>query len=152
MGGSWKQIYRERDANKREAAERARIDEVAPPIERPCGTPGAVYSISVEGRDLKCDIRLPFNIAAATPREAHDDMKRALHDAILPIIEKFYRDVWDQTIAGKRLGNDPGKMPAHWELLFTKWLKRCFERGEWPMIEGRQRHSQFDLPTKYKWW
>lgn len=147
--GTWKTGAQALDASE---SSQARINRLAPPIERPCGTPGAVYSITVKGHDLKCAVHLPFDIASAVPKEAHEDMKKALHDAVLPIVEKFYRDVWDTTIAGKRLGDDPERMPPRWEWLFTKWLKRCFERGQWPMVEGRMRHSQFDLPLKYKWW
>jgi hypothetical protein len=133
------------------AQRQAQIDADLPPIERPCGTPGAVYSITVKGCDLKCAVHLPFNIAAAVPKAAHEDMKKALHDAVLPIVEKFYRDVWDKTIAGKYLGDDPVRMPKRWEGLFTKYIKRCFQRGERALIEGRWRDGHYDqLPLHYK--
>lgn len=160
--GSWKgnwQIAKPDKASQHRATSdhisslnQAALNDRLPAIERPCGTPGAVYSITVRGCNLKCAVRLPFNIASAVPEAAHEDMKKAMHDAVLPIIEKFYRDVWDETIAGKRLGDDPDKMPKHWKWLFTKYIRRCFQRGERALIDGRWREERYDrLPPHYRW-
>jgi hypothetical protein len=128
------------------------INERFPPIPRPCGTPGAVYSIIIDGKELGCVVTLPFNIADAIPASAKEDMKRELHDAILPIVERFYRRVWDKTIAGKTLGDDKEPMPKRWGLLFTKWMERSFERGDTPVIENRIHFSAQSLPREYWWW
>lgn len=128
-------------------AERRRLlDERFPPMQRPCGTPGAVYTVVVEGNDLGCTAHLPFDIASALPAEAAEEMKQALHDALLPIVETFYRKVWDQSIAGKLIADDPEPMPDHWEQLFSKWLYRCVNRGEMPTFEGRTIWSAHSIP------
>ena len=115
-------------------------------MERPCGTPGAVYTVYVEGRDLGCVAHLPFDIESALPAEAAEEMKQALHDALLPIVETFYRKVWDQTIAGKHIDGDTEPMPKRWEMLFTKWLHRCLNRGEWPEFLGRRIMNEYQIP------
>jgi hypothetical protein len=130
----------------------AEKDALFPRLERPCGTPGAVYTITVEGNDLGCTVHLPFGIEDAIPASAKVEMKAALHDALLPIVERFYRRVWTETIAGKKLSDDPKPMPKRWELLFAKWLERCFQRGEMPTVEGRIISNEYCLPEAYKWW
>lgn len=130
------------------AAYQTEKDMRFPPMERPCGTPGAVYTITVEGNDLGCTAHLPFDIATALPAEAAEKMKQALHDAVLPIVEAFYRRVWDQTIAGRIIDGDDKPMPETWEGLFFKWLDRCVDRGEMPVFNGVtiwNRHSVWNL-------
>jgi hypothetical protein len=150
--GNWSP---EKDRRRREAREgvcqrRREINERLPKLERPCGTPGAVYTVTVQGNVLGCTAELPFDIEAAIPASAKESMKKALHDAMLPIVEQFYRDVWTKTIAGKTLADDPEPMPERWELLFSKWLRRCLERGERPVVEGRTIFSVYSLPQAYR--
>jgi hypothetical protein len=144
----WAQEQPERD--RAEAQRRADLDKLYPPMARPCGTPGAVYTITVKGRDLGCVVHLPFSIERALPADAKKRMKQALHDALLPIVEQFYRDVWEQTIAGKKLADDPEPMPARWELLFAKWIRRCLNRGEVPIVDGRKIWHESGLPNAYR--
>lgn len=122
-----------------------------PAIERPCGTPGAVYTIIVDGDQLCISVKLPFQIETAIPAEAKEAMKKSLHDGILPVIERFYRDVWDGTLAGEIIDGDREPMPKRWELLFTNWIRRCFRRGEGAQIDGRYRFSYYELPASYQW-
>ncbi len=126
-------------------------DRNFPRMDRPCGTPGAVYSIFMDDGRLGCVVDLPFDVEDAIPAEAVDTMKKALHDAMLPVIEQFYRDVWDGTIAGKIIDGDSEPMPKRWELLFTKWIKRCFDRDEHPMLDGREIWNIYQLPERYDW-
>jgi hypothetical protein len=146
------QSARQREAVTRSERFIAERDAKFPAIERPCGTPGAVYTIVVEGDDLGVLVRLPFNIEQSLPADAQQKLKAEIHDAILPVIETFYRRVWDKTIAGKKIGDDPDPMPKRWELLFTKWLKRCFERGTSLHLEGREISNRHMLPERYRWW
>jgi hypothetical protein len=135
----------------------AEIDARFPKIERPCGTPGAIYTVVVEGNTLGCTAELPFDIEKSLPADAKEKMKAALHDATLPIVEQFYRNVWQKTIAGKILADDPDPMPARWELLFSAWLLRCLQRGEAPTMDGHVIYSKHSLPEAYRpadfrWW
>ena len=129
-------------------------DAEFPLMDRPCGTPGAVYSVMVEGNTLALGVTLPFNIEQSLPPEARERLKAAMHDAVLPIVEQFYRDVWLHTIAGKVI-DDTGPMPSKWGLLFKKWIRRCWQRGEIdPRLPGRgswKAQNWYQLPEEYQW-
>jgi hypothetical protein len=116
----------------------AERDRLLPPMDRPCGTPGAVYTIVADGRELSCSVELPFDVNAAIPASALEDLKRALHDTMLPLVETFYRGVWDETLAGKLIDGDDKPLPWSWEGLFFRWLDRCVARGEMPTFDGRK--------------
>jgi len=143
------QYLREQPERDRRAAEAQRQkDKDFPPLERPCGTPGAIYSLTVEGNTLACGVTLPFSIEASLPAEAREELKKRIHDAMLPAVERFYRDVWDKTIAGKVI-DDTGVMPKRWEQLFTKWISRKLWRKEWFVLEGKTISSKYAVPYQY---
>lgn len=112
-------------------------DSLFPPLERPCGTPGAVYTVVAERRELACSVTLPFTVEEAVPAEALETLKQALHDTMLPLVERFYQDVWANTLAGRCIDGDAEPLPPTWSGLFFKWLDRCVARGEQPSFQGR---------------
>lgn len=82
-------------------------------IERPkpsCKTPSAVYSTSFERDFIDLGIRLPLRILNP-PHEK--ELVAELHNAILPVIEKLYRERWN-LFAGKEVDNG-GPLPPKWE-------------------------------------
>lgn len=156
--GNWpvsaQRLQERREADSREVHRIKERDRMYPPIERPCGTPGAVYSIVVEGCDLGISVRLPFDIPSSLPAEAQIEMKKALHDAVLPVVERFYRAVWVETLAGKTI-DDSGPLPKRWGLLFEKWIRRCWQRGSAPEgignIPGWGASNFHMLADEYRW-
>jgi hypothetical protein len=143
---AWAQEAPER--NRRTAAAAAEKDRTFPPMERPCGTPGAIYSIVVDGNTLAVGVTLPFSIETSLPAEAKETLKKDLHDAILPMVERFYRDVWPDRIAGKII-DDTGRMPKRWEQLFTAWIKRKLWRKEWFVLDGKTMSNRHQVPYEY---
>jgi hypothetical protein len=87
---------------------------------RPCGTPGAVYTTRYEsgygGDYISLSIKLPspFLLDAIERPPLTAD----LHNALLPVIEKFYRDNWGH-FAGRRVAGDPDPLPATYDELFS---------------------------------
>lgn len=148
--GNWSPERARQNAQMRADMERhnAEKDRMYPPLERPCGTPGAVYTIVAEGSELSCSVRLPFAVEEAVPAEALETLKKAVHDTMLPLVEQFYRDVWPDTLAGRCIDGDDDPLPPTWTGLFFKWLDRCVARGEQPTFEGRiiwSKQSVFNL-------
>lgn len=87
---------------------------------KPCGTPGAVYTTRYKpgygGDYISLSIKLPAAFVLDTIERA--PLTAELHNALLPVIEKFYRDNWS-LFAGKRVTGDPAPLPATYAELFN---------------------------------
>jgi hypothetical protein len=85
-----------------------------------CMTPEAVYTTAFDSDGIRLDVDLPVKML--NPKDEQDLLQR-LHHAILPVIERLYRERW-HLIAGQKIGNDPNPMPAKWVDLKTKKVDR----------------------------
>src|SRR6202007_1904503 len=107
-----------------------KLDKKLPFIEKPCGTPGAVYTIVAKGNEIGCLVELPFQIEDALPPSAVEVLKKQLHDAMLPLVEAYYKTVWDSVLSGKVIGDDPEPLPYFYHQLFHQYEKRQAERND----------------------
>jgi hypothetical protein len=96
--------------------------EPRPTPEKPCGTPGAVYSTwydpSFKGDLITVRIRVP--ISELIEKIDRPSLTAELHNALLPVIEKFYRDNWAH-FAGQIIPGDDAPLPATYDELFRKY-------------------------------
>lgn len=76
-----------------------------------CKTPEAVYVTALDPDSIRLDVDLPVKLL--NPNDERE-LVQDLHLAILPVIERLYRDRW-RLIAGKTLKTDPKPMPEKWE-------------------------------------
>lgn len=79
-----------------------------------CRTPGTNYGTQIERNSITLQIDLPVNMLKA---DAEPELSADLHKAILPVMERVFRDRW-ALLAGRktaRLGT--ARMPLHWSEL-----------------------------------
>lgn len=89
-------------------------------IKNACRTPEAVYFTGLDVSTIRLEIELPVNMIS-TVSDEEAKLIAELHKAILPVIEKLYRERWN-LLAGKKIGTDSNPMPATWEELCNKQL------------------------------
>jgi hypothetical protein len=78
-----------------------------------CKTPEAVYTTALDPNSIRLDVDLP--VSMLNP-DSEKSLIQDLHLAILPVIEKLYRDRW-HLLAGKVLKSDPKPLPSTWQEL-----------------------------------
>ena len=82
-------------------------------IRNECCTPDAVYGTDIWARTIRLEVDFPAKLLS---REPEKDLVDELHAAILPVIERIYRDNWS-VLAGKTLAGSNKPLPATWEEL-----------------------------------
>ena len=80
------------------------------PVFPTCRTPGAVYQTDVLPRCIVHTVMLPQSIQLSDAKERA--LAKALHDAVLPVMEQFYRDNWNKFFAERIIDGD--RMPKRW--------------------------------------
>lgn len=91
--------------------------EERPAEESPCGTPGAVYSTRYEPISNRICLSIELPARGILNSIDRPPLTAALHNALLPVIEAFYREHWGH-FAGQLVPGDPDPLPATYEELF----------------------------------
>lgn len=87
---------------------------IGPP---PCRTPGAIYETAFTTNSITLRVLLPVQMLPSNlMREEEQRIAADLHAALLPAIERFYRDRW-RRLAKKVLPGETAAMPELWEEL-----------------------------------
>lgn len=79
-----------------------------------CCTPDAVYGTTINDRFLKLTVHFPANMPALSRKAEDMALVAELHKAILPVIERIYRDSW-HALARKKLPGHTKPFPGRWE-------------------------------------
>jgi hypothetical protein len=83
-----------------------------------CRTPGAAYGTQVSANEIVLRVKFPrmvftgWNSKSVVGRH----LEAELHAALLPAIEKIYRDYWE-VFRGRTLDGDETPLPQTWEEL-----------------------------------
>lgn len=97
--------------------------------DRPCGTPGAIYSTSMTENSIRLGIKLPIvrrpNGVEKLPlaelsEKQRKDLSANLHNQILLVMEDFYERLWPKVFANGRMASDPHPMPKEYCDLYAE--------------------------------
>jgi len=79
----------------------------------PCRTPGCVYETEFTHSTITLRVKLPLQVVKFRHVKTKTALAKEFHDAILPVMEKFYNNNW-HLFAGKTLPLHDQPMPEHW--------------------------------------
>ena len=86
---------------------------------RPCGTPGAVYETVLDPKSVTLRILLPAPVIDGLSLDERGALIQSLHDAIIPTVEKLYKQVWSKHFANRLYPDHDRPFPARHAQLFS---------------------------------